>query len=108
MSFIQKNPLILEAIEESPNSRPHTGMLDTSDEGFSRSVEAVAHKQVDSIMIEGELPSVMLVDEDGDEDDGLPKTCEANDILVPQDTSNDHFLDSPVLPAPEEPSSATF
>ena len=50
----------------------------------------------------------MLVDEDGDEDDGLPKTCEANDILVPQDTSNDHFLDSPVLPEPEEPRSATF
>ena len=44
VSFIDKNPLILEAIEESPNSRPHTGMLDTSDEGFSRIVEAVAHK----------------------------------------------------------------
>ena len=42
---------------------------------------------------------------DDEEDDGLPKTCEANDILIKQ-KSCDRLLGSPIiLPEPNE---ATF
>ena len=43
----------------------------------------------------------MMIDE---EDDGLPKTCEANDILM-EKKNPDRILDSPILP---EPATATF
>ena len=78
MSFIGlgNTPLILEAIEESPNSRPSgvlvqgAGNLDEKmkDVGFSHMLQATMHhspRQDDNAE-----PSAMMVDDE--EDDGLP------------------------------------
>ena len=41
-----------------------------------------------------------------DEDDGLPKTCEANDILVQKESSDQN--EQITLNLPREPDSGTF
>ena len=80
MSFIDKNPLILEAIEESPNSRPLSKAEDMKDLNFAKLLDQqLQHPSP-------RMNDVSQIDDNMDEeDDGLPKTCEANDILVQKD-----------------------
>jgi len=74
--------MILESIEESPASRPNLKMNADKDLNFEK---LMVQRQ--------ESPSNgMEVD---DEEDGLPKTQEANDIIVRQKSGELDKIDAP-------------
>ena len=70
VSFINKNPMILESIEESPGSRsrPHIKLEDGKDLNFGE------------LAVRQNSPSGQMEVDDGG--DGLPEVQEASDILV--------------------------
>jgi len=74
VSFIDKNPSVLEAIEESPASRLHQKIDEDTDLNFEK------------LMQQNSPTQQMCVDDD---EDGLPQTQEGNDVDV-------------FLPQPEE------
>ena len=67
------------------------------DGGFTHMLQANLHFCPGG---EDENQNELMVEDE--EDDGLPKTCEANDILIKK-KSSDRLLDSPILPEPDEP-----
>ena len=72
ISFIDKNHMILEAIEESPASRSHLKIEDGQELNFESLMEQ------NSLSPTGGQPMVI----DDEEEDGLPKTCEDHDVFV--------------------------
>ena len=73
-----KNPMILESIEESPGSRPQIKIEDGKDLNFeTMMVCQMSPTNLRNVQESG--PDIMEID---DEEDGLPKTQEAEDIIV--------------------------
>lgn len=95
VSFIDKTPIILESIDESPRSRsgPRTKVDDTKALNFESL--AMQHSVMDIDM------DIADVNDDNDDDDGLPKVLEATDIFVKKD-SDEIRVDLSELGPPED------
>ena len=89
VSFINKNPMILESIEESPASRSRpTNMEDGTDLNFGE-------------LVQRNSPNLQMEVDDGG--DGLPEVQESPDIMVKQ-KSDDKSDANEIDPTDEHPS----